>query len=364
MFLMDKQKLKLVYVISILLIIFILISWFYFNFWKNINNSINEISSKSNIYLDKLPINKLAGSLYSESGAINLNNKVNYLLSKNYLWKASFLLSFLWDYKKSLNYRNSLCEQNTQENKEFCTKLNIKLNSNIFDTKWNKIDWVKIKIDWNNDFNENNNNLYNNFVHRIKFSKKWYLDSYEKIILWNWSDLKIELNPKLLKTNYIINIDSDKEISYKTKKFDYKIESNSFVNQDWTPISGKIDVYFFDIWASDWDLNVLNLDAFDENWTLLWNSMTSLWMPLVKAYSWENELKLSKEITWTWIIQNLERAPWIDLKNVPKNIWLNKIELDKYNIPPFWNLDQTNWVWKTSSMKILDEKWNYEFKLY
>lgn len=361
---MDKQKLKLVYIIFILLsIIFIFFLFFYFNYWKNINNSINKTNSQSNIYLDKLSINKLAGSLYSESGAINLTDKISYLLSKNDLWKASFLSSFLWDYKKSLNYRDSLCEKSNNENKEFCKKINIKLNSNISDIKWNKINGVKITFDWDNNFNENNN-LYNNFVHRIKFSKKWYLDSYEKIVLWNWSDWIINSNEKLFKTDYFINTISNKEITYKTKNFNYKIEANSFVNKDWTWVSWNIDIYFFDIWASNWDLSVLNLDAFDENWTLLWNSMTSLWMPLVKAYSWENELKLSKEITGTWIIQNLERAPWIDLENVPKNIWLTKTELDKYHIPPFWNLDQINWIWKTSSMKILDEKWNYEFKLY
>jgi len=29
----------------------------------------------------------------------------------------------------------------------------------------------------------------------------------------------------------------------------------------------------------------------------------------------------------------------MDLKNVPKNVWLTKKEADKYKIPPFWRLD-------------------------
>lgn len=363
---MDKQKSKLVYGSIIILVIVWLVIWFSLNKWWNIKNYENkklvENANNSN-YLDGISINKLAGSLYTESWATEINKKINYLVSKNDLWKASFLSSFVWNYKDSLNYRNTLCKNQTNENKEFCEKLATKLKLSISDTKWNRMTWVKISVDWNIDFNQNKD-LYNNFIHRLRFSKKWYLDSYEKVVLWNWSDSIIETNPKLLKTNYTINTDSNKEISYKTKNFDYKIDANSFVNLDWTPVSGNIDVYFFDIGASDWDLSVLNLDAFDENWTLVWSSMTTLWMPLVKAYSGENELKLSKEITWTGIIQNLERAPWIDLVKVPKNTWLTKVDLDKYNIPPFWNLDQTNWVWKTSSMKILDEKWNYEFKLY
>jgi hypothetical protein len=363
---MDKQKLKLVYGSIIIIVIIWVVIFFSLNkWWKTNNYEDKKILENTNVsnYLDDISINKLVGSLYTESWASQINKKIDYLVSKNDLWKASFLSSFLWNYKDSLNYRNTLCKNWANENKDFCKKLTTKLKLLISDTKWNKMTWVKISIDWNIDFNQNKD-LYNNFVHRLRFSKKGYLDSYEKVVLWNWSDSIIETSPKLLKTNYTINTGSNKEVLYKTKNFDYKIEANSFVNLDWTPISGNIDVYFFDIWAFDWDLSVLNLDAFDENWTLLWDSMTTLWMPLVKAYSGENELKLAKEITWTWIIQNLERAPGIDLLNVPKNTWLSKSDLDKYNIPPFWNLDQTNWVWKTSSMKILDEKWNYEFKLY
>lgn len=364
---MDKQKLKVIYVIIFVLFIILVSLFFFFKKWWEINNyENNKWLKNSNIsnYLDNISINKLAGTLYTESWAMEINKKIDYFISKNDLWKASFLSSFLWDYKSWLNQRNSLCKNQTNENKDFCEKLNTELKLSISDTKWNKMNWVKISIDWNIDFNKNKD-LYNNFVHRLRFSKKWYLDSYEKVILWNWSDSVIESNPKLLKTDYTINTDINKNISYKTKNFDYKIPANSFVNLDWTLVTWNIDIYFFDIGASDWDLSVLNLDVFDDNFNYVWNSFTTLWMPLVKAYSWENELILSKEITWTWIIQNIqERAPWIDLINVPKNIWLTKTDLDKYNIPPFWNLDQINWVWKSSSMKILDEKWNYEFKLY
>ncbi|MDD5213672.1 MAG: hypothetical protein PHG82_04575 [Candidatus Gracilibacteria bacterium] len=363
---MDKQKSKLVYGSIIIIVIIGIVIFFLLNKGGKTNNYENKkIIENTNVsnYLDTISINKLAGILYTESGATEINKKIDYLVSKNDLGKASFLSSFLGDYKNSLNYRDSLCKNQNNENKEFCDKLDTKLKLSISDTKGNKITGVKISVDGNINFNQNKD-LYNNFVHRLRFSKKGYLDSYEKVVLGNGSDSIIETNPKLLKTNYIINTDSNKEISYKTKKFDYKIDANSFVNLDGSPVSGNIDIYFFDIGASDGDLSVLNLDVFDENGTLLGSSMSTLGMPLIKAYSGENELKLAKEITGTGIIQNLERAPGIDLVNVPKNTWLTKVDLDKYNIPPFWNLDQTNGVWKTSSMKILDEKGNYEFKLY
>jgi len=92
--------------------------------------------------------------------------------------------------------------------------------------------------------------------------------------------------------------------------------------------------------------------------------MVTFGMPLVIAYdkNW-NQLNITSEIIWNWKIQNLEKAPWIDLDNVPKNIWLSKKELDKYKIPNFWHLDLDSWVWIESKMKILDSKWNYEFKL-
>ena len=50
----------------------------------------------------------------------------------------------------------------------------------------------------------------------------------------------------------------------------------------------------------------------------------------------------------------------MDLKNVPKWVYLGKEELEKYGIPPFWYL-RKDWTWIVWEMKILDEAWNYEF---
>jgi hypothetical protein len=35
-----------------------------------------------------------------------------------------------------------------------------------------------------------------------------------------------------------------------------------------------------------------------------------------------------------------DKAFGMNLKDVPKNEWLKKEELDEYKIPPFWNLSK------------------------
>jgi hypothetical protein len=88
--------------------------------------------------------------------------------------------------------------------------------------------------------------------------------------------------------------------------------------------------------------------------------MITYWMPLIKAYKWDKELVINKEIVWKYKIDN----DWtMNFKDVPKWVYLGVEELKKYNIPPFWRLDQKTWIWYPSKAKILDEEWNVEFLL-
>lgn len=192
-------------------------------------------------------------------------------------------------------------------------------------------------------------------MHRVKFSKKGYLDYYAKVVLGNSPYTDIEDIPRLLRSNYAKTIKADESLIYNTKNFMYNIASGSFVHKDGTAVTGDVDVYFFDIGADNGDMNVLNLDIFDEDGSFLGSSFTTLGMPLVKAYSGDMELDVVPgKISGTGKIQNTERAPGIDLDSVPKNVWLTKKELDIYKIPPFWFLDQTDGVWRASRMKVLD----------
>lgn len=354
---MDKQKLKISIISSFIILIGIIVFIIINNYEKKDeliikNNTSNNV--KKEITNNNISINKFYWKLFSQTGNINIKNEINYYKEKNDIEKVSFLSSFIWDYKNAVELRNKICINDKKSN--LCKNKKININYTNKELKD-----FKVSISW---WNFSTWSLYTDFYHRIKLSKKWYLDVFEKVFLLENSNNNIDIWWKTIKSTNSIISDNNKNISYKTKNFKYEIDANSFVDSKWNLVNWNIEIFFFDIWASDWDLSVLNQDAFDENWILLWTSMTTLWMPLVKAYLWDEELTLIKEIKWTWIIQNLERSPWIDLNNVPKNQWLNSSELSKYKIAPFWHLDNINWIWITSKMKILDSKWNYEFKLY
>lgn len=339
---------------------------------ENINKieEKNVILEKFNKDIKKISFNELNNSLYSNGGWNNLKEKIKILSASwetiNNKMKATFLQSFIWDYKNALEKRKELCKNNS--NLDFCKKIDLSLISyRPTDNDWNILDNVKISVDWKYIWDlkwKNTLQVENKFIHRIRVSKQWYLDFYKKnFIDSNWNE-KESLNPQLLKADKKVIIDTNKDTKVDTDNFSYNIQSNSFITKNWKKYSWKVNLYVFDITEDDWDLNVLNLDIFDKNGDYVWNSMVTFGMPLLKAYDdkW-NELVIWKKIIGKWIIQNLEKAPWIDLNNVPKNKWLSKNELDKYKIPPFWYLDQKNWVWLESEMKILDSNWNYEFRL-
>ncbi len=327
---------------------------------------------KFNKDITKISFNELNNSLYSNGWWDNLKEKIKLLNSTwstiDNKFKATFLESFLWDYKNALKNRYELCKKNNQSS--YCEKKKLNLISyRPKDNNWNNISNVKIYIDWR-DFWElkwkNSFELENKFIHRIKLSKEWYLDFYKKIFIDDFSNnLKDSINPKLLKADFLKEIDSTKENNIKSDNFEFNIKKNSFKTKSWKLYSWKVKLYIFDIGEQDWDINALNLDSFDDNWSYWWNSMVTFWMPLIKAYdtNW-NELIINEKIIWKWKIQNINKASWINLNSVPKNKWLTKQELDKYNIPNFWHLDQENGVWIADKMKILDSEWNYEFNLY
>ncbi len=326
--------------------------------------------SKFNKDITKISFIELNNSLYSNWWGKDLYKKIELL---NRTWssienkmKATFLESFIWDYKKAIQSRKDLCKNNLKS--DFCKKIDLNLISyRPEDLSWNILNNVNIFIDWEKIGKlkwKNNIEVINKFVHRIRITKEGYLDFYKKVFIDTNNIEDDSLNPKLLKANLEKIVASNKLENIKTNNFDFQILPHSFKTIWWKIYTWKVKLYIFDIGEKDWDLNVLNLDAFWINWDYLWNSMVTFWMPLIKAYdeNW-NELNISRLITWKWKIQNLKKAPGIDLVNVPKNKWLTKKDLDKYNIPSFWYLDQKNWIWKETTMKILDSDWNYEFNL-
>lgn len=319
------------------------------------------------VVIDKeVSLVNLSNEIHSEEWKKNLLDKINKLekeWTNESLQKAIYLKSFMWKYSDVLNDINKLCKKNSLD---YCKKEKLKLIS-FYPTDKNKkyLKNVKISVNWWKEKNllwENTLELNKNFINRVKISAKWYTDFYKKINIVKKVSNEDMVNPKLIKAKKKKTIDSSKWIfEISTKHFSYTIAPNTFVRKNWEQVNWNIDLYLFDIDRENADSNLLSLDVFDSEWNNIWNWMVTYWMPLIKAYLWDEELKIWTEITWKWKIMYITK--YMNLKDVPKWKYLSKKELEKYNIPPFWILNQDSWVWNESKMKILDEEWNYEFKL-
>lgn len=305
----------------------------------------------------------ISNEMHSKTWSQNLYEKIETLKNNEKIenkQKATYLESFVWDYENALKNRKDLCEKENDPN--FCGNVSFNLSYFSPTTKtWEEIEDYKVSVNGKEISKRSELEWYNSFWSSVKFSKEGYLDYYQKFNIQNYNPF-VSIAPVMLKADLEKEQDSTQRIFEKTENFTFKAEGNNYLTKDGKEYNWKVKLYFFDLDQNDNDNNVFRLDAFDENGSLVWNTMVTFGMPYLKAYSenWE-ELRLKDGFTWTWFIQNQEKTFKMDLKNVPKNIYLGKTELDKYGIPPFWVLTN-EWVWKASEMKILDEQWNYEFK--
>lgn len=386
--LMKKQKLNVIVSLFIFSIIWISIFLFLnknediqkndenniklLEFWEKLNSSNNNNNNNNSKDITKISLNDINNSFYSINKNENFNEKIKILLSSSLSdidkLKIPFIQSFMWNYKDALFYRDNLCKNSKNLDKEkICRKINFNLISyRPIDYEWKILDWVDLFVDWINLWKlkwVNEFKIYDNFIHRIKLSKKGYIDFYKKISLLNYWTFKESITPKMLKAYWSETRNIWDSFQYSTQNFNYNILSNSFSYKNWDKVYWNIDIYFFDITWEEWNINALNLDSFSDDWFYQWGSMTTYWMPLIKAYKWNEELKIVKDIMWKSKILNTDKALWIKLEEVPKNEWLNYSSLEKYNIPPFWCLNQEYWIWISSKMKILDNNWNYEFNM-
>ena len=301
--------------------------------------------------------------MYTKTGSQNLYEKIETLKNDKKIenkQKATYLESFVWDYENALKNRKELCEK--ENDPKFCENKNLVVASfSPVDQDWKYLENVKLTIDWGKEVkNSSRISLEPNFAHRLKYSKEGYLDFHFKANLKNTWD-EISFLPKLVKADLEKEQNSIQRVYEKTENFTFKTNGNNYLTKDGKEYNWKVKLYFFDLDETNNDANAFNLDVFDEKGSLTGTSMVTFGMPYIKAYNEKGEeLDLKWWFTWSWIIQNQHKAINMDLKNVPKNVYLWKTELDKYGIPPFWVLTD-NWVWKESKMKILDEKWNYEF---
>lgn len=324
--------------------------------------------SKYDKDIKKISLMELNNSMYS-NGWDNLKEKIKKLSKTGSSFenktKAIYLESFIWDYESALKNKKELCKWKKDD--ENCKKADISLTSyRPKDLEWNYVTGATLSVNWVEKwkFNlKNTLNLENKFVHRVIVSKEWYLDFYKKIYvdssMWNSESI----NPEMVKAEKALVIDSTQDNQVKTTNFVYNIAKDSFTYKNGKDYTGKVKIYAFDIWDDTRDINVFQLDAFSENFDYDGYSFVTFGMPFMRAYDMNGKkLYLKKDIIWTGKVQNIEKSPGIDFKNVPKNVYLSGKELRKYNIPPFWNLNFDSWVWYEAKMKILDEEGNYEFQ--
>ena len=325
---------------------------------------------KSEKDIKELSLFEVWNSIYWKKWWEKIREKIEELSAVNQTFenkaKAIFLESFLWDYESSLINREKLCETDTGN--KFCQKASLNIISyRPKDTSWKILDNVTISINWNKSTTlkwKMSLEVENKFIHRIKISKEWYLDYFVEQFIDSPRIMDLSINPTLFKATAEKIILSNTWSEQSSENFTYSILPDSFANSNGEIYSWKVKLYFFDINEMNWDLNVLNLDVFDEDENYQGNSMVTHWMPLIQAYDMEgNELFIDKWIRGKWKIQSKDKAVWMDLEWVVKNEWMWKKALDKYNIPPFWRLNTISWIWEESQMKILDSEWNYEFVL-
>lgn len=327
----------------------------------------NEITNKQIEIKEEIPKDfreismfNLTNEIFSATWKQNLKQKAEILRNDENLenkQKATYIESVLWNYDVALKEREELCEK--EFDKKYCEKVQLELISFLpEDENENILKDVKVFVDGRENFSTDE--IEPNFMHRVQYKKEGYLDYTTKFNLRDDSE-KTMFSPVLVKANLEKELDSDKNMLEETENYTFSLEKNSFITADWKEYNGKVKAYFWDLWENENHYNVFKLDVFDNNWNQVWDSFTTFGMPYVKFFDENgNELKTKKWVSGSWFIQNQHKAPNIDLKNVPKNVWLGKEEMDEYNIPPFWILTD-RWVWVESKAKILDEKWNYEF---
>lgn len=359
---MEIKNKKIIIISSIIVFIIAFIVIFISIYNKDSNKNSPSKLSNTETKTTKTNSQKEIKSVTSLNNFIYWSEKVNIsqLIEKTPdNSQKAFLYSFIWDYKNVEKISKDSPLQNTSIS--ISNHYPTDLSGNILKNTTLTIDGKTV---WNLKANMNLD-LYNNLVHRIKISKKWYLDFYKKIVTWNLTNNNFEVIPKLVPASSVLKTSLDKEITYSTTNFKFKISPNTFVDESWNYVNDNLEIYFFDIDSSYWDINALNLDTFSQNDYKYYGwQMVTHWMPLIKAYLWDKELQIKNPIIWLWKIQNTDKAVNIDLANVEKNVYLKIDELSKYNIPAFWHLDQNLWIWVSSEMKILDSLWNYEFKLF
>ena len=323
-------------------------------------SGITYTSEKIDLTNDSLE--DLSSHIYSASGNANIGKYIQELSGAEPATreKRAYLNSFVWNYKDALADKNSLCKENPTECKgEYITLQvwsasdqdgNAIANPNVY------LNGEKINATTGISKPE----VYKNFVHRVRVEKEGYLDAYSKLNGVEWGFNELTINPKLARADATATLNNREWGVKNAWAMNYTIAPNSFVKENGEPATGEVNVYMFSLDRNDNDLSVFSLDAFGAGWERLGDSFITYGMPYITAYQNGEVLKIDRPIEWTGTILYTEG---MNLKGAPKNEWLGRQQLEQFNIPPFWQLDRVNGVWKESQMMLLDDMGTYKFRL-
>ncbi len=280
--------------------------------------------------------------------------------------KLLILKSTVWEISEVLKAKEEYCDKFKMD--VHCMKFRADFvveelvdqnNSRIF---WKDDLWLSLdqkEIEFKHMFSSE---LNYQMDHILKVTKKWYIWFYKTFYSWIISpENKFRLKPKLEKYTFSKNIKSSEWFSHKTENYEFILEPDTFVYKSWKKVLWDIDLYLFDI--KNKDLSIFSLKKFDrETLSYLWRWVKNDSFALVKAYKWNEELKINKPVKVLSNLNNIKfNGNYSNL--IPKNKILTVEEKEKYNLPFIWNLDFDSWIWLTSDLKVLNKKLDIEFTL-
>jgi len=321
----------------------------------------NHLLADSDFSLENATLQDLSSHIRSTSGISNIPAYIESLTGtdQNTVIKKAYLQSFVGDYTQANQARDELCSYSNAH----CAQKNIEIKvPKAVDKSGAAVAGTQVYIDTKKIQNApTETRLYDNMVHRIRIAKEGYLDSYGSLNAVEGGYNTLEASGVLKKAEAHTSSPATEAVVKKVTNFEYHVPANAFVDQSGKAVTGDVDVYYFSMDQSDQDLSIFGLSAFGPDGNLIGDSMITYGMPLVTAYQDGNPLRIIRPIEGTGTILGINDT--MNLKDVPKNVWLNGAELLEYGIPPFWSLNRETGTWTETRMMILDEQGNYRFEI-
>jgi hypothetical protein len=203
--------------------------------------------------------------------------------------------------------------------------------------------------------------------YKLKTSRRGYTDDFQVITHFSQMDgdsITASMDPMFLPADTSLRINASKPFEVSSGDMSMRGEGDAFVFPDGTAVTGEIEIFFFAITARDLfsvNTGLLNLTAIGIDGSVAGSYMLSYGMPLIKAYKGDKELIIKKPLSGTMIMKDNNEVPYSFATTVPLNTWIDQEQAEKWEIPPFWNLDHNRGIWKPAKFRIINLNGTIEF---